>query len=58
MAREWKKEGCKVTIVCIEPGFLSTRLTEWDGEEVIDTCIGGLMKVIEEVIYEKNGTFF
>lgn len=27
LAREWEKEGRNVTIVCMEPGFLFTRLT-------------------------------
>jgi len=58
MAREWEIEGRKVTIVCVEPGFLSTRLTGWDGEDDMDTCIGGLVKVIEEVTHEMNGAFF
>ncbi len=58
MACEWEKEGRKTTIVCVEPGFLSTRLTGWDGEDDMETCIAGLMKVIEGVTPEDSGAFF
>lgn len=57
LAREWEKEGRKTTIVCVEPGFLSTRLTGWDGEDDMETCIAGLMKVIEGITPEQNGSF-
>ena len=57
MAREWEKEGGKVTMVCVEPGFLSTRLTGWDGEDNMDTCIAGLMKVFKALTPQDNGTF-
>ncbi|KAK4141375.1 NAD(P)-binding protein [Dichotomopilus funicola] len=36
MGREWDKEGRKVTMICVEPGFLSTRLTGWDGVDNMD----------------------
>lgn len=58
MAREWEAEGRKVTTVCVEPGFLSTRLTGWDGEDDMDTCIAGLMKVFKEITPKDNGAFF
>jgi NAD(P)-dependent dehydrogenase (short-subunit alcohol dehydrogenase family) len=57
MAREWEKEGRKVTMVCVEPGFLSTRLTGWDGEDDMDTCIAGLMKVFKALTPQDNGAF-
>lgn len=58
MAREWEKEGRDVTIICVEPGFLSTRLTGWDGEDDMDTCIQGLVRVIDGVTSKDNGGFF
>ncbi len=58
MAREWEKEGRKSTIICVESGFLSTRLTGWDGEDDMETCIAGLMKVIEGMSPQDNGGFF
>jgi NAD(P)-dependent dehydrogenase (short-subunit alcohol dehydrogenase family) len=57
MAREWEQEGRKVTMVCVEPGFLSTRLTGWDGEDNMDTCIAGLMKVFNALTPQDNGAF-
>ncbi|KAI0451936.1 hypothetical protein F5B21DRAFT_506710 [Xylaria acuta] len=57
LAREWEKEGRHLTIVCIEPGFLSTRLTNFDGEDDMETCIGGVMKVIDGITHDDNGAF-
>jgi NAD(P)-dependent dehydrogenase (short-subunit alcohol dehydrogenase family) len=57
LAREWKDEGRKTTIVCFEPGFLSTRLTNWDGEDDMETSIAGLMSVIESVTPQDSGGF-
>ncbi|KAI1156112.1 hypothetical protein F4825DRAFT_446849 [Nemania diffusa] len=58
LAREWEKEGRDLTIVCIEPGFLSTRLTNFDGEDDMETCISGVMKVIDSITHDHNGAFF
>jgi len=57
MAREWEKEGRKVTMVCIEPGFLSTRLTGWDGVDDMDTCIAGMMKLFKGLTPKDHGAF-
>lgn len=57
MAREWEKEGRKSTIVCMEPGFLSTRLTGFKGEDDMDTCIAGIIKVTDGITPEDNGAF-
>ncbi|KAM7214580.1 NAD(P)-binding protein [Rhypophila decipiens] len=57
MAREWEKEGHKVTMVCIEPGFLSTRLTGWDGEDDMGTCIAGMVKLFKGLTPEDHGAF-
>jgi len=56
MVREWEKEGREVTMVCIEPGFIPTRLTGWDGVDDMDTCISGLMKVFKALTPKDNGT--
>ncbi|KAM7182754.1 NAD(P)-binding protein [Rhypophila sp. PSN 637] len=50
-------EGRKVTMVCIEPGFLSTRLTGWDGEDDMDTCIAGMMKLFKGLTPKDHGAF-
>ena len=56
-AREWEKEGRNVTIVCMEPGFLSTRLTGWDGVDDMDTCIAGIVKVVDGLQRSDNASF-
>ncbi|KAF2181563.1 short chain dehydrogenase [Zopfia rhizophila CBS 207.26] len=56
-AREWEKEGTNVTIVCMEPGFVATRLTGYDAEDDMETCIAGMMNVIESLTPEDNGRF-
>ncbi|KAF2969162.1 hypothetical protein GQX73_g4406 [Xylaria multiplex] len=58
LAREWEKEGRNLTIVCMEPGFLSTRLTNFDGEDDMEICINGVMKVIEGITRDDTGAFF
>ncbi|KAK9439900.1 hypothetical protein VB005_04517 [Metarhizium brunneum] len=57
LAREWESEGRKTTITYVEPGFLSTGLTGWDGEDDMETCITGLMKIISSISHEYNGAF-
>lgn len=57
MAREWEKEGLKSTIVCMEPGFLPTRLTGFNGEDDMKTCIAGIMMVIDSISRGDNGAF-
>ncbi|EAQ87839.1 predicted protein [Chaetomium globosum CBS 148.51] len=44
-AFEWEPEGPQGPLICVEPGFPSTRLTGWDGEDDMDTWIARLMKV-------------
>lgn len=56
-ARDFEKEGRKVTTVNMEPGFVSTRLTGYDFVDDMDTCIAGLVKGIEAITKEDNGQF-
>ncbi|KAK4675300.1 hypothetical protein QC764_512670 [Podospora pseudoanserina] len=56
MAREWEKEGRKLTMVNVEPGFISTRLTGWDGVDDMTTCVAGLMRVFKDITPQDNGT--
>jgi len=56
-AREWEKEGRNLTIVCMEPGFIATRLTGWDGVDDMDTCIAGIVEVIDGLKHEDSGSF-
>lgn len=56
-AREWEKEGRNVTIVCMEPGFLSTGLTGWDGVDDMETCVRGIVEVVDGLRRSDNGSF-
>lgn len=56
-AREFEKEGKNVTFVCLEPGFLPTKLTDWDSVDDMDTSIAGMMKVIEGLTLADSGQF-
>lgn len=56
-AREWEKEGRNLTIVCMEPGFIATRLTGWDGVGDMDACIAGIVNVNDSLKHEDNGCF-
>lgn len=55
--REFEKEGRNVTLVNVEPGFLPTRLTDYDSVDDMDTSIAGLMKVIQGLTKEDSGSF-
>ncbi|OAL53779.1 NAD(P)-binding protein [Pyrenochaeta sp. DS3sAY3a] len=57
LAREWEKEGRKVTVVCMEPGFVATRLTGWDFVDDMDTCIAGIVKVVDGLQQSDNASF-
>jgi len=56
-ARDFEKEGRNVTMVCLEPGFVATRLTGWDFTDDMDTCIAGIVKVIEGLTPKDSGAF-
>lgn len=56
-AREFEKKGQNITVVCVEPGFLPTRLTGYDFVDDMDTSIRGLMDVIQGLKKEDSGTF-
>lgn len=56
-AREWERDGRNITIVCMEPGFLRTRLTGWDGVDDMDTCISGIMNVVKDLEPKDNASF-
>ncbi|CAI7626206.1 unnamed protein product [Penicillium bialowiezense] len=57
LARDFEKEGRNVTVVVMEPGFVPTRLTEYDSVDDMDTCIAGLTEQIEKLTKESNGQF-
>jgi NAD(P)-dependent dehydrogenase (short-subunit alcohol dehydrogenase family) len=56
-ARDFEKQGRKVTVVNVEPGFVATRLTGYDFVDDMDTCIAGLVKGIQAITNEDNGQF-
>lgn len=56
-ARDFRNEKRNVTIICMEPGFVPTRLTEFDAVDDMATCIAGIVKVIEGLSSEDTGSF-
>lgn len=56
-AREFQKEGKNISVVCMEPGFLPTRLTEWDSADDMGACIEGIMDVIDSLSIDDRGHF-
>lgn len=57
LARDFEKEGRNATLVVMEPGFVPTRLTEYDYVDDMDTCISGITEQIEKLTKENNGQF-
>jgi len=57
LAKELKVEGSKIVVLSVNPGFLSTRLTNFDGEDDMDASIAGLVKIIEGADENKSGRF-
>lgn len=56
-AQELEKEGKNRTFVCMQPDFLPTRLTEYDSVDDVETCIAGVVEVIEGLTMADNGQF-
>ncbi len=51
-------EGSNIVVLSVNPGFVPTRLTNFDGEDDLDTSIAGLVKIIESADSSKSGKFF
>ncbi|KAK4228356.1 NAD(P)-binding protein [Podospora fimiseda] len=58
MAREWENEGRNVTMICVEPGFVATRLTKWTGDDDMYTCVAVMVKLFQGLTREDHGGFF
>jgi NAD(P)-dependent dehydrogenase (short-subunit alcohol dehydrogenase family) len=56
-AREWIQEGRNIVVIAMEPGFVATRLTGWDYVDDMDTCIAGIIEVMEALKQENNERF-
>jgi len=54
---DFAKEGRKVAVITIDPGFLPTRSTEYDFEDDMDTSIAGVSKIIEGATIKNSGQF-
>ena len=55
LARVWEAEGRKPIVILMEPGCNVTTPAEWDFENDMDTCIAGIIRVIEGLKKEDNG---
>jgi hypothetical protein len=42
-----KVSGCNVQTLAVHPGYVPTKMTGFYGEDDMDTCMGGLVKLIE-----------
>ena len=57
LAIEMETSGQKVAVISVNPGFVATRLTNFDFDDDMDTCIEGIARVIESVDMAKTGLF-
>ena len=57
LAREMQKSKQNIAVLSINPGFVATRLTNFDFDDDMDTCIEGVAKVIESADMAKTGQF-
>lgn len=57
LAYELKKQGSNIAVAAINPGFVATRLTDWDFDDDMDTCIAGILNVVENLTIETTGCF-
>ena len=57
LAREMEKSGQNISVISVNPGFVATRLTDFDFDDDMDACIEGLTKVIESADMTKTGQF-
>jgi len=55
--REREKEGRGVTIICIEPEFAAMRLPGFKSVDDVETCITGMVKVINGLQLSNSGSF-
>ena len=57
LAKEMEKSGQNIAVISVNPGFVATRLTNFDFDDDMDTCIEGVARVIESVDMAKTGLF-
>ena len=57
LAREMEKSGQNIAVISVNPGFVATRLTNFDFDDDMDNCIEGIARVIESVDMTKTGLF-
>lgn len=57
LARELEATGEDILVVSLYPGFVATKLTEYEFRDDMVTCIAGMMDVIQKSSKEDNGKF-
>lgn len=57
LAKEIKRSGQNIAVISINPGFVATRLADFDFDDDMDTYIEGIARVIESVGMAKTGLF-
>ena len=55
--QELRKAGENIDVVSVNPGFVAIKLTDFDFDDDMDTCIERIAKVIGSVDNSKTGRF-
>jgi NAD(P)-dependent dehydrogenase (short-subunit alcohol dehydrogenase family) len=58
LANELKVQGSKIVVLSINPGFVATRLTNWDFDDNIEETIPGVVSIIDGADSNSSGRFF
>lgn len=57
LAREMQKAEQNIAVLSLHPGFVATKLTDFDYDDDMDTCIEGMVRVIEGTDMSKTGQY-
>ena len=57
LAKQMEKSGQIIAVISVNPGFVTTRLTNFDFDDDMDTCIEGIASVIESAGMAETGLF-
>lgn len=57
IARELKAQGHKISLMCVNPGWVPTRMTKGKGNVRIEESVEGMIKLTDEMTLENTGQF-
>ena len=55
LAKEMEKSGQNIAVISVNTGFVAARLTNFDFDDDMDTCIEGIARVIESAGMAETG---